>query len=58
MLFWNETQNTAAYVSIYGVLDKANRTDQNATYWLLNINGVQWKPTNLETLELEIGLEY
>jgi hypothetical protein len=58
MLFWNETQNTAAYVSIYGVLDKANRTDQNATYWLININGVLWKPTNLETLELEIGLEY
>ena len=58
MLCWNETQNTAAFVSIYGILDKANRTDNTKTYWQLKINGTNWKPTDLEALQLEIGLEF
>ncbi len=58
MLCWNETQNTAAFVSIYGILDKANRTDNTKTYWQFKINGTNWKPTDLEALQLEIGLEF
>jgi len=51
---WNETNSTSACVKLYGIFDKQYRTDNTKTYWQLTINGVNWKPTNLETLNMDI----
>ena len=58
MVGWNETSQQAVFITIYGILDDANRTDRTKTYWQIDINGTRWVPTDLEALRLEIGLEF